>query len=64
MERKSFEIEPAAGGWRVIEDGEPVGPYATREAAFEAVIGPISNALKENYEIGLLIRATSDGPAI
>lgn len=64
MEKLSFEIVPAGTEWDVLENGEQAGSFATREVAFEAVIGPISNALKEGSEAILIIRADPSGSAI
>ncbi len=58
MEKLDLEIVPAAGGWDVVENGERgTAAYATREAAFEAVIGPASNALKLGLEVAIRVQA-------
>lgn len=64
MDRACFDIAPDSGEWHVIEGDHKAGPYATREAAFEAVVGPISNALKEGSEVTLVIRANPSASAI
>lgn len=64
MAEASFEIVPAGENWDVIENGDRAGSYATREVAFEAVAGPISNALKQGVEVSLIIRADPSGSAI
>lgn len=55
MPKAAFSIVPAEGGWSVDHDGEKTGPYNTREAAFEAAIGPASNAIKEGAEVVITI---------
>lgn len=58
VEKLDMEIVPASGGWIFVENGNKgTMPYATREAAFEAVVGSISNALKEGTDISIRIFA-------
>lgn len=58
MEKLDIEIVPAADGWGLVENGKTgTASYATREAAFEAVVGPASNALKEGLEVAIRVRA-------
>lgn len=42
MQSAIFKISAHRGGWAVEHDGEVTGPYRTREAAFEAAVGPAS----------------------
>ena len=58
MERLNMEILPAGDGWVLVENGKRgTTSYATREAAFEAIIGSASNALKEGMEVSIRIAA-------
>jgi hypothetical protein len=58
MERLEMEIVPAPNGWVLVENGKRgTAKYATREAAFEAIIGSASNALKEGLEVSIRIAA-------
>jgi len=58
VENLELEIVPEGGGWVLVQDGtHGTTPYATREAAFEAVVGPISNALKEGLAVSMRIVA-------
>ena len=58
METLDIEIVPEGDGWGLIENGRPgTTPYVTREAAFEAIIGSASNALKEGMEVSIHIAA-------
>ncbi len=58
MDKLQIEIVPANEGWVLVENGSRgTAAYATREAAFEAVIGPASNALKEGSEVFIRIAA-------
>jgi len=34
----SYEVVGSGGAWRVKLDGEPVGTYPSKEAAFEAAV--------------------------
>ena len=64
METVRFEIVADGDSWSVVENSRKAGSYATREVAFEAIVGPISNALKEGSEVTLVIRAQEGGPAL
>lgn len=60
IEKLDMDIVPAGDGWILVENGrEGTTPYATREAAFEAVVGSLSNALKEGMEVSLHIAAVA-----
>jgi hypothetical protein len=43
----SYEIVGSGGIWRVKHDGEPIGRYQTKEAAFEAAVAAASLAVRE-----------------
>jgi hypothetical protein len=43
----SYEIVGSGGIWRVKHDGEPIGRYQTKEAAFEAAVAAASLAVKD-----------------
>jgi hypothetical protein len=58
MALTTFNVAPGAEGWKVDTNDGASGPYLTREAAFEAIIGPASNALK----LGDAIRITIEAP--
>jgi hypothetical protein len=51
MGMASYSIEPYQSGWGVKHDGETVGPYETKEAAFEATVAAASLALKEGHAL-------------
>jgi hypothetical protein len=51
MGMASYKIEPYQSGWGVTHDGETVGPYETKEAAFEATVAAASMALKEGHAL-------------
>lgn len=58
MEKFDIEVVPDADGWALLENGSRgTAAYATREAAFEAIVGPASNALKEGLEVAIRVRA-------
>jgi hypothetical protein len=46
-----YQIAPHEGGWSVSHDGETVGPYETKEAAFEATAAAASIAMREGHSI-------------
>jgi len=49
----SYEIVGSGGIWRV--DGEPMGRYQTKEAAFEAAVAAASLAVREGYQVQLSV---------
>jgi hypothetical protein len=51
----SYEVVGSGGVWRVKHDGEPVGRYATKEAAFEAAVAAASAAVREGYEVQISV---------
>lgn len=46
-----YRILPFEGGWGVAHDGATQGPYATKEAAFEATAAAASIAMREGHSI-------------
>jgi hypothetical protein len=65
MDKLLYRILPsAAGGWAFEHNGELSMSYMTREAAFEAVLGPVSNAIKEGAAIEVTIAAPPAGEAV
>lgn len=52
-----FNAAPQSDGWKVDTNNGLSGPYLTREAAFEAIIGAASNALKQGDEIRIVVEA-------
>jgi hypothetical protein len=51
----SYEVVGSGGVWRVKPDGEPVGRYPTKEAAFEAAVAAASAAVREGYEVQISV---------
>jgi hypothetical protein len=56
----SYEIIRNGNAWAVDHDGQTGGEYATKEAAFEAIIGVASNAIKAGHELRIHVPG-SDG---
>ena len=60
-----FHVAPESDGWKVDTNEGQSGPYLTREAAFEALLGPASTAIKQGEEIRIVIEAPPPGkPAV
>jgi hypothetical protein len=51
----SYEIVGSGGIWRIKHDGEPIGSYETKEAAFEAAVAAASRAVREGYQVQLSV---------
>jgi hypothetical protein len=54
---------PSKSGYAVEHDGEIEGSYATREAAFEAIVAPASNAIKDGLSVAIEIPRKQSRPA-
>jgi hypothetical protein len=59
-----FHVAPESDGWKVDTDGGLSGPYLTREAAFEALLGPASTAIKQGDEIRIVVEAPPPGKPV
>lgn len=51
-----YEVLSRGAEWFVVHDGQTAGPYLTKQAAFEASIGPISLAVADGLSVRLDIR--------
>lgn len=51
MGNAAYKILPYQGGWGVAHDGETVGPYETKEAAFEATVAAASLAMRDGHAV-------------
>lgn len=60
MKSADFDIKRHQDGWGVEHDGKLIGPYDTKEAAFEAAVIPASNAIKLGCAVSITV-AASDG---
>jgi hypothetical protein len=61
MKSATYKVIAHRGSWAVEHDGEVTGPYDTREAAFEAAVGPASNSIKLGYAVSLSVEAPAKG---
>ncbi|HYW59282.1 MAG TPA: hypothetical protein VE909_02080 [Xanthobacteraceae bacterium] len=59
MRSATYKICHQRGGWGIEHDGEVTGPYETKEAAFEASIGPASNAIKQGYAVSITVEGSA-----
>ena len=51
MGQATYNIVPYEGGWGVAHDGATTGPYATKEAAFEATAAAASIAMRGGHAV-------------
>ncbi len=51
MGQATYRIEPFETGWGVRHDGRTVGPYETKEAAYEATVAAASIAMREGHAV-------------
>jgi hypothetical protein len=58
MKSAAYRIVHSQGGWGVEHDGRIEGAYDTKEAAFEAAVGPASNAIKLGYEVSIMVEGS------
>jgi hypothetical protein len=65
MAQAVYKIVAQNDGWSVRHDGVASGEYLTKEAAFEAVLGPASNAIKAGQAVTITVPASGSGePAL
>jgi hypothetical protein len=58
MKSAAYRIIHSRDGWGVERDGKIEGSYDTKEAAFEAAVGPASNAIKLGYEVSIMVEGS------
>jgi hypothetical protein len=51
----SYEVSGTGGAWHVKHDGEPIGNYPSKEAAFEAAVAAAREQIREGYEAHILV---------
>ncbi len=62
----SYEVVPRRDGWSIRGDEGTGGDYATKEAAFEAIVLAASNAIKEGHAVQISVpgRDAGDKPSL
>jgi hypothetical protein len=61
MAQAVYKIVPHNGGWGVLHEGTVSGDYVTKEAAFESVVGPASNAIKIGQTVTITVEGSESG---
>lgn len=65
MGQAVYKIVETKDGYGVSHRGKVSGSYLTKEAAFEAAIGPASNAIKNGDAVQITVEASAPGePAL
>lgn len=60
-----YKIVAHNGGWGVLHEGNVSGDYLTKEAAFEAAVGPAFNAIKNGQAVTITVEGSASGePAL
>jgi hypothetical protein len=60
-----YKIVAYKGAWGVLHEGTVSGDYITKEAAFEAAVGPASNAIKNGQAVTIIVEGSVSGePAL
>jgi hypothetical protein len=49
------KIKSTGGAWHVKHDGEPIGNYPSKEAAFEAAVAAALEQIREGYEVQISV---------
>jgi hypothetical protein len=55
MTTAAYKVVPNRDGWGIEHNGRVAGSYATKESAFEAIVGPASNAIKEGLGVSIQV---------
>jgi hypothetical protein len=61
MAQAVYKIVAHNGGWGILHDGIVSGDYITKEAAFESVIAPASNAIKIGQAVTITVEGSESG---
>jgi len=61
MAEAIYKILAHNSGWGVFHDGTVSGDYLTKEAAFEAAVGPASNAIKNGQTVTITVEGSESG---
>jgi hypothetical protein len=61
MVQAVYKIVAHNRGWGVLHDGVVSGDYITKEAAFESVVGPASNAIKIGQAVTITVEGSESG---
>ena len=62
MDTAVYEVVSRGEKWFVLHDGDEAGPYLTKEAAFEAVVPPISLTIQDGLPVQLTIEGGQKSP--
>ena len=55
MSNETYRVVRQGKSWAVDHDGRLEGDYATKEAAFEAIVAAASNAIKDGNGIAIKV---------
>lgn len=55
MSNETYQVVRQGKSWAVDHDGRLEGDYATKEAAFEAIVAAASNAIKDGNGIAIKV---------
>jgi hypothetical protein len=50
LARASYEVVGTGAAWHLKQDGEPIGNYPSKEAAFEAAVAAALPVLRDGYD--------------
>jgi hypothetical protein len=63
MGQAVYKIVEVKDGWGISYEGAISGSYKTKEAAFEAAVGPASNAIKDGHAVQITVGGKPAGEA-
>jgi hypothetical protein len=58
----SYEVSGSGAAWHVKHDGEPIGKYPSKDAAFEAAVAAARPVVREGYEVQILVPGKTYDP--
>jgi hypothetical protein len=61
MSETSYRVIRNGNAWAIEQNGQAEGEYATKEAAFEAVVLAASNAIKEGLGVRIAVPERAPG---
>ena len=61
MGQANYKIVETKDGWGISHDGKVSGSYVSKDVAFEAAVGPASNAIRKGDAVQITVEGAAPG---